>query len=150
MLQPLAKQRWSFETAAHLLNRAGFGGPPAEIEKLAGLEPEEAVSRFVDYQNVPDPAPDPEWARPDPDRAEKLQAMRAASPEERQKMQRGDQQGQRQRMMELRGWWLGRMAEGPRPLQEKMVLFWHGHFATSMEKVRDAYLMWRQKSCSAE
>ena len=36
------------------------------------------------------------------------------------------------------------MAKGPRPLQEKMTLFWHGHFATSMEKVRDAYLMWQQ------
>ena len=36
------------------------------------------------------------------------------------------------------------MAGGTRPLQEKMTLFWHGHFATSAEKVRDAYLMWRQ------
>ena len=36
------------------------------------------------------------------------------------------------------------MASGPRPFQEKMVLFWHGHFATSVEKVRDAYFMWRQ------
>jgi hypothetical protein len=36
------------------------------------------------------------------------------------------------------------MAKGPRPFQEKMVLFWHGHFATSVEKVRDAYYMWRQ------
>jgi len=46
--------------------------------------------------------------------------------------------------MELRGWWLNRMAKGPRPFQEKMVLFWHGHFATSFEKVRNAYYMWRQ------
>ena len=46
--------------------------------------------------------------------------------------------------MELRGWWLERMAKGPRSFQEKMVLFWHGHFATSFEKVRDSYLMWRQ------
>src|SRR5690242_14079129 len=47
-------------------------------------------------------------------------------------------------MMELRGWWLERMARGPRPFQEKMVLFWHGHFATSVEKVRNPYFMWRQ------
>ena len=47
-------------------------------------------------------------------------------------------------MLELRGWWLQRMASGPRPFQEKMVLFWHGHFATSVEKVREAYYMWRQ------
>ena len=47
-------------------------------------------------------------------------------------------------MLELRGWWLQRMARGPRPFQEKMVLFWHGHFATSEEKVRNPYYMWRQ------
>ena len=38
-------------------------------------------------------------------------------------------------------WWLERMAKGPRPLQEKLTLFWHGHFATSAQKVREAYLM---------
>jgi uncharacterized protein (DUF1800 family) len=59
-------------------------------------------------------------------------------------LQQQFQQMQRQRIMELRGWWLQRMAGGPRPLQEKMVLFWHGHFATSYEKVREAYFMWRQ------
>jgi uncharacterized protein (DUF1800 family) len=55
-----------------------------------------------------------------------------------------NQQEQRQHLMELRGWWLDRMANGPRPFQEKMVLFWHGHFATSAVKVREAYCMWRQ------
>jgi hypothetical protein len=47
MLQPLTSGRWNYETAAHLLNRAGFGGSPAEIETLAGLGPEKAVS-FLD------------------------------------------------------------------------------------------------------
>jgi uncharacterized protein (DUF1800 family) len=36
------------------------------------------------------------------------------------------------------------MASGPRPLQEKLVLFWHGHFATSAQKVQSSYFMWRQ------
>ncbi len=81
---------------------------------------------------------------PDPDRAEKLLAMRQASEQERRELQRQQQQSQRQQILELRRWWLERMAKGPRPLQEKMTLFWHGHFATSFEKVRDTYLMWRQ------
>ncbi len=59
-------------------------------------------------------------------------------------MQQEEQRLQQQRMTELRGWWLNRMANGPRPFQEKMVLFWHGHFATSFEKVNEAYYMWRQ------
>ncbi|MGN6643934.1 MAG: DUF1800 domain-containing protein, partial [Verrucomicrobiota bacterium] len=40
--------------------------------------------------------------------------------------------------------WINRMVKGPRPFKEKMTLFLHGHFATSAEKVRDAYYMWRQ------
>jgi uncharacterized protein (DUF1800 family) len=36
------------------------------------------------------------------------------------------------------------MALGPRPFQEKMTLFWHGHFATSFEKVRMPYFLWLQ------
>ena len=28
-------------------------------------------------------------------------------------------------------WWLDRMVRSPRPLQEKMTLFWHDHFATT-------------------
>src|SRR4051794_1499463 len=144
MLKPLASDKWDFTTAAHLLNRAGFGGPPAEIEKLVALGPEDAVAQFVDYEKIPDPTPDPEWAKPDPDRAEKFMAARRAGEEERRRIQREEQQKQRQHIVALRGWWLERMATGPRPLQEKMTLFWHGHFATSTEKVRDAYLMWRQ------
>jgi uncharacterized protein (DUF1800 family) len=144
MLKPLSRGKWNFKTAAHLLNRAGFGGPPAEIEKLAALSPEEAVSHFVDYEKIPDPTTNPEWAKPDPDRQEKFLVARRAGEEERRKKQREIQQDNRQHMLALRGWWLERMAKGPRPFQEKMVLFWHGHFATSVEKVREAYLMWKQ------
>src|SRR6266850_40113 len=144
MLKPLSRERWNFTTTAHLLNRAGFGGPPAEIEKLMALGPEKAVSHLVDFEKIPDDTADPSWAKPDPTRAERFLAARRASEEERRKLFREEQQQQRQHIMELRGWWMQRMTSGSRPLQEKMVLFWHGHFATSMEKVREAYLMWRQ------
>jgi uncharacterized protein (DUF1800 family) len=34
-------------------------------------------------------------------------------------------------------WWADRMVATDRPLEEKMALFWHGHFATGGDKVRD-------------
>ena len=34
-------------------------------------------------------------------------------------------------------WWANRMLTSPRPLEEKMALFWHGHFASNEAKVRD-------------
>ena len=144
MLKPLSASKWDFKTAAHLLNRAGFGGTPAEIESLAAMPHEQAVSSLVDYEKIHDPTPDPAWAKPDPQRQERIAALRIASEEEKKKLQQEEQKMQREHLNELRGWWLQRMAKGPRPLQEKLTLFWHGHFATSVEKVRDAYFMWRQ------
>ena len=70
MLRPLPNERWNFATAAHLLNRAGFGGPPLEIERLVALGPARAVSSFIDDEGLPEATLDPVWARPDPDRAE--------------------------------------------------------------------------------
>ncbi len=144
MLRQLPSNRWTYELAAHLLNRAGFGGAPREIEELRALGLEGAVARLVDDEQLPDPTPDPDWAARDPGRLERLRQVRQAGPEERRRLQREERERQRDRMIELRGWWLGRMASGPRPLREKLTLFWHGHFATSIEKVREARLMWRQ------
>ena len=158
MLNALSAAKWNFQAAAHLLNRAGFGGTPADIEKLRKLGLEGAVNFLVDYEATPDPTPIPDWAHPDPDRLKQYaevrefrRKMNAATPEERQALEikarekrRMVQRSQRQSVIELRGWWLERMAKGPRPLQEKLTLFWHGHFATSVEKVKDGYLMYLQ------
>jgi uncharacterized protein (DUF1800 family) len=40
--------------------------------------------------------------------------------------------------------WLERMRASETPLAEKLALFWHGHFATSVRKVEDPKLMWQQ------
>lgn len=40
--------------------------------------------------------------------------------------------------------WIDRMRTSSTPLAEKLTLFWHGHFATSVRKVEDPQLMWRQ------
>lgn len=145
MLKVLAKKRWDFTTAAHLLNRAGFGGSPEEIERLRALGLEDAVSHLVDYEKIPDTTPAPEWAKPDPDRALRYRkARKETDPKKRQELIREEQRNQAREIVDLKHWWLERMATGPRPFQEKMTLFWHGHFATSFEKVRFPYLMWRQ------
>jgi uncharacterized protein (DUF1800 family) len=146
MLKPLSSGQWNYSMAAHLLNRAGFGGTPEQIQNLADLGPDKAVSFLIDYEDIPDPTPNPDWAHPDPDAFIRLRdALKAAAtPDERRKLQQAANQLDQQRIMELRGWWLQRMARGPRPFQEKMVLFWHGHFATSVDKVRNPYFLWRQ------
>ena len=144
MLAELPASRWNPAAATHLLNRAGFGGTADEVSELARKPAREAVRSLVAKGTAVNPQKPPSWAHPDPDRAARLKAFREASPQERERLQREQRQTQRARMVELEGWWLDRMVRGADPLREKLTLFWHGHFATSAVKVRDAYLMWRQ------
>ncbi|HEY3760504.1 MAG TPA: DUF1800 domain-containing protein [Verrucomicrobiae bacterium] len=149
MLNPLPTQNWNYETATHLLNRAGFGGTPQEIQNLTKLGPDQAIASLLDYEKIPDKTADPTWAHPDPQYFAALrQEIKAAKATDVKGIRDAENHQEAARILELRGWWLNRMAYGPRPFQEKMTLFWHGHFATSIEKVRQApnsaYLMWRQ------
>src|SRR5690606_37366931 len=51
-LSPISAADWNYKRAAHLLERAGFGGTPAQIERLAQMSPEAAVASLVDYHQI--------------------------------------------------------------------------------------------------
>src|SRR5580704_7742539 len=109
MPKPLAGSKWNFTTAAHLLNRAGFGGTPAEIQHLADMGSDKAVDYLVDFEAIPDTTAAPDWAKPDPTRAERYLKARDSDAETRRKMIQEEQKNQRQRMVELKYWWMQRM-----------------------------------------
>jgi uncharacterized protein (DUF1800 family) len=145
MLTPLPASKWNEATAAHLLNRAGFGGTPAEIEAVRKKGLTAAVRDFVEVKNDAANVTPPSWAHPHNIQAQRMEIKAAKERGEnfqdkrRQvRMMEGDE------ILDLRRWWLDRMVNGPAPLLEKMTLFWHGHFATSIQKVQDAYWMWLQ------
>jgi len=145
MLETLSPSQWNAATAAHLLNRAGFGGSPDDIENIRKMGMERAVSWFLDYDKIPDTTPAPDWAHPDPELITKRQAANKAPDLETKRMLlRELTVTLYTQMADLRYWWVRRMALGPRPFQEKMTLFWHGHFATSFEKVKMPYFFWLQ------
>ena len=50
---------WNYDRAAHLLAHAGFGGTPAEIQKLAEAGLERAVRSLVHYESIPNPKMQP-------------------------------------------------------------------------------------------
>ncbi|MEY9969562.1 uncharacterized protein (DUF1800 family) [Streptacidiphilus sp. MAP12-16] len=121
---------------AHLLRRACFGGLPEEIDAAAGDGYEATVQRLV------------ERARDGSgERAHclvKLEAElpmdSARTPEDRALVER--QRGEQARQLAAR--WIDEMAWTQAPLLEKRTFFWHGHFATSVQKVTSAHLMLRQ------
>src|SRR4029077_9225767 len=51
-LSPIARADWNYERAAHLLERAGFGGTPEEIARLAAMTPQQAVDSLVDFDSI--------------------------------------------------------------------------------------------------
>ena len=142
MLGPIAENSWDFDAAAHLLVRAGFGGPTDEMEKLHALGPGRAISSLVDAQ--PEVYAPPTWANPRDQDELRNQVREAVTPEQKQSARKLLNQQFRYEMRDLTRWWIARMVLTRSPLVEKMTLFWHGHFATSGQKVRPAYKMWLQ------
>ncbi len=159
-LAPIGAADWSHGRARHLLDRAGFGGTPDDIARLARMSPEQAVRSLVDYHAVAnahlapfehsgvwDPTLDPfPPTRPAATRlAEQTGAAMGvlAKPAGTRKLQPVANRffyWLRASALETRrvaNWWADRMVATNRPLEEKMALFWHGHFASGEDKVRD-------------
>jgi uncharacterized protein (DUF1800 family) len=102
--------------AAHLLRRVGFGGSTAEITALTGLTREAAVADVLDFSAAPT----------------------VVAPADL-----GDE-NQWWAHSNAIDWWMHRMADTPKPLQEKIALLWHGHFCSGQEAVGDMRDMFDQ------
>jgi len=87
--------------------------------------------------------PPPEWAVPE-NLVELRMRGKAMDETQRQMFLKERRKEDRVQLVGLRQSWLSRMRSGLFPLREKMTLFWHGHFATSVQKVKNPYQMWLQ------
>lgn len=144
MFSPFPEKLWDRKMAAHLLDRAGFGGTPAEIDVLVGMGLEKAVNSFIKADDDSDLFPRSELLMPEQRLLYKQREKAAATEDERREVRRELGKVEGASMLDLRLWWLNRMRYTAAPLLEKATLFWHGHFATSNQKVNDSYLMWQQ------
>src|SRR5215471_18071068 len=129
MIARLLSRNWNFDTAAHLLVRAGFGGTPAEIDSLARQGMEAAVNSLL--YGAPEFVQPPSWAVPGSLRGLQLEVRQTADPEEKRELKKQVQRRANEELSDLLHWWILRMTQTPAPLVENMTLFWHRHFATS-------------------
>lgn len=106
--------------AAHLLRRAGFGASPTEIAAAVDKGLEETVEDLFDAAED-----------------EQREFQRTFDAINGRLVNAGDPNV-------AQSWWLYRMLTTRVPLREKLTLFWHGHFATSVNKVGDTQLMLKQ------
>ncbi|GAA2028608.1 DUF1800 domain-containing protein [Catenulispora yoronensis] len=108
---------------AHLLRRAGFGANGAEIDAAVKAGYQATVGALLGAAG---------------------DAGAAATPAPDFPLVKDPKKGNAQQDYELVGWWLARMAAVTQPLVEKRTFFWHGHFATSLQKVKSVGFMLKQ------
>ena len=113
---PSDAEPWDRKRAAHLYRRAAFGATPAEIDAALKDGFPKTLERLLTGE--PEAA---DWLEV---YVETGKLLRDA----------GD----------LRVWWLHAMLMSGHPLREKLSLFWHNHFSTSLAKVRSTQLMYDQ------
>ena len=104
---------------AHLVRRAGFGATRGELERLAGQGYEATVEQLLDPGSRPELDVD-ELYRYLPQAESSFVGLHVQTD------------------------WIYRMVNTPRPLQEKMALFWHHVFATAVSKVEQSSQMANQ------
>ena len=129
----------TFEQARHLLARTGFGAPPlTAIESLMPLDHQTAVERILGGLRTTSVTPPPDWSQAGKPGSSSV--SRAGS----DKDSRSNETTLMRRGRELKQWWLREMLATDSPLTERLVLFWHKHFPSSIFHVRKPAYLFRQ------
>ena len=120
---PTESRPWNLERVKHLHRRAAFGATWTELERDLRDGHEVSITRLLEGKS-------------------RLQAQRADFDSIARII--GESASRSDDENRLKAWWLFRMLFTPDPLQEKLALMWHNHFATSNLKVKDLGMMLRQ------
>jgi uncharacterized protein (DUF1800 family) len=117
--EPTPADPWNLKWAGHLYRRAAFGAPLAELRQAVARE----LPATLDHL---------------------LRGDSQAEARDRFLASAGAGIARQNDGSPLRAWWLYAIFHSPHPLREKLTLFWHNHFATSIAKVQRAVLMYNQ------
>jgi uncharacterized protein (DUF1800 family) len=110
----------TYDDAAHIYRRMGFGANSTDINNLAAMGREGAVNYLLNYGNIDNSAMEQVLS----------QSFDFSNPTVNQNFNQ----------TEIRRWWYTRMVLTGRQFEEKMTLFWHNHFATALSKVQERFM----------
>jgi len=138
------------EQARHLLSRTGFQPTPSEVAAFEQLDYAEGVERILGTMRSKAATPLPDWMGMSP--AEFFQLNREIQREKREAKNQERDTGRllkiasliRQQGGEAKAWWYREMLTTSSPFTERMVLFWHNHFTSSVQKVKYVPSLLRQ------
>jgi uncharacterized protein (DUF1800 family) len=123
--QPSPKDPWNLKWAGHLYRRAAFGAPLRKLRFAVDQGLEATVNDLMGG----DETADGEF------RASEKAVVKEL--EEKEKNQNAAPEI-------LQSWWIRLLFKNGHPLREKMTLFWHNHFVSSIAKVQKGIAMFNQ------
>jgi len=138
--EPRAPLAWDARRAEHLLNRASFGASTREIERAVALGPEALVDELLRCDSWVE---EPYYSRKRLDGPvyKRLMSLTGEAQYDAVDRQHAEDRAQSKDFVL---WWVARILAAREPLRERMVLFWHGHFTSSLGIVKSSYEMIQQ------
>ncbi len=127
----------TFDDSRHLQARIGFGGIPDEIRQVMRLDRSAAVAQALAIPTAGAQTPPPQWV----DRLPPPPHQRKHWSETERKAFR---EARRAEGLELKSWWYRELLTTRSPLLERMTLFWHNHFTSSLHKVKWPPFLYQQ------
>jgi uncharacterized protein (DUF1800 family) len=131
--------KWSDEDVKHLLKRTMFGAKPDDVVHVRTLTPRKALKKLL----ADEPAPPPPINNYNDDKFTDDEIMPG---ETWTTSINYDGMNNGRRRNSFKAWWLGLMLNQNRTLREKMVVFWHNHFATETNMVDNALMCYRHNA----
>lgn len=134
---------WSNAQRQHLLNRTLFGSTAKDLKAFEN----KSLAQCIDEIIEPSPAPSPPVNYYE-SRLEDTTGVKEGETWIRAPY--GDGTLNSRRRQSLRYWWFQQMWFQERTIQEKLVLFWHNHFATQMEVYGRAHFAYEYQNTLRE
>ncbi len=132
--------RLSFSDTRHLVTRTALGQEWNGVKALEGKNRAEAISILLAPSAIKTPAPPhlTPWVN-----VNRMRMRNGAGKKQARKMMK--REGER-----LKRWWMLHLLHTDTPVNERMTLFWHNHFTSSLEKVEQPNLMLSQNKLLRE
>ncbi|NDA61898.1 MAG: DUF1800 domain-containing protein [Chitinophagia bacterium] len=131
---------WTTEQVVHLLKRTQFGAKWEDVQYFASRSFQQTITELLN----------PTLAAPDPPVKDYVPGTNVLKPDTN--IAPGttwvndiavDGALYGSRVLSFQKWWIGNMVNQDRSIREKMILFWHNHFATEADTISNPIYIYR-------
>jgi len=122
-----------FDNARHLVSRTGIGSEWDTITRFQNIDRQQAINHLFTSKDMNLPAP------PSMSPWSKMVALRGNMSRKKMIMRISKTEGKA-----LQAWWVKHLLATKSPFLERMTLFWHNHFPSSISKTHQTSMLHQQ------